>query len=378
MSYKIECTGKLQHASPLLNATLLSLFVFTRHGARTASKYWGKLSDIGKWNCANKFVSEPQRKYRVNGEYKVFKPTENVTFHPSCGDGELLDMGFQQQVELGSFYRKYLVDELNFLPEKYEPSVLNIRSSFVQRCQDSAIGFMQGLYPPQSSEEILDITTGKESNEPLCPFVLANNYSYEMAIKFTKTEDFKIRKERALQIQKPIIEKYDLEMTTEADWMFIGDFINVIKCGGHNVEDIVTEEIYSNMMSNMAYFETGYFNYSIYHNIAPVWNELLKIIDKSQSSKSTLKFGLFSGHDVTVSAILVALDYIDLIAPPPYRSHIDVELWKVPNQKQPLIRFVYNGEVIPIKGEETIPLNKFREFATKQMNRGFEEINQEL
>ena len=54
---------------------------------------------------------------------------------------------------------------------------------------------------------------------------------------------------------------------------------------------------------------------------------------------------------------MVALGYLDLIAPPPFASHLAVELWQT---EKPCLRFVYNGEVLQFKGKDLTPLDEFK------------------
>ena len=123
-------------------------------------------------------------------------------------------------------------------------------------------------------------------------------------------------------------------------------------------ELIINDEIYDKLMSNMAYWETGFLNFTGNLSYMPIFELIMNHIDKMFSmDEQTAKFFLFSGHDVTIAAVLVALGYVDLTAPPYFASHLAVELWQL---DKPHLRFVYNGDVVPFRGKDLIPLDEFK------------------
>jgi hypothetical protein len=55
---------------------------------------------------------------------------------------------------------------------------------------------------------------------------------------------------------------------------------------------------------------------------------------------------IFSGHDYSVSVFTFLLNITDHLWPP-YRSHIEMELWKDKVTQQYFVRFEYNGKERP-------------------------------
>jgi hypothetical protein len=91
--------------------------------------------------------------------------------------------------------------------------------------------------------------------------------------------------------------------------------------------------------------------------IGSIWRVLLKEIDELLSGNSRTRFWLNTGHDVTITAILVALGYVNLSGWPPYRSHLAVELY---DGDVPSLRFVYNGKILLVGGQDRVSLPRFK------------------
>lgn len=95
---------------------------------------------------------------------------------------------------------------MHLLPEEFNPSNIFIRSSYVERCVESAASFMEGMYPIQKGNETLNITTGNRDNEPLSIYMLKNDETIKLGIEYMKTPEMVLQKEKTLKIQKPLIE----------------------------------------------------------------------------------------------------------------------------------------------------------------------------
>lgn len=358
------CVAPLITPSPVVNATLISLLLFTRHGSRTATQSsWGYSQDqLTGWECGHRHLDPLHRTAVVNGVPTsfVYNESQNYVFSSSCHAGALLDKGFDQQESLGKLYRDYLINQ-KVLPEKYDPSLIKIRSSFVPRCVESAIGFMQGLYPPESEGEILNITTGNEKDEPLCPYAGSTPETYKKALEWTEQEWFKKRHSESTAIHNKLVEPYNVTVKIPLELMLLGDHFNVLKCNNKPMT-FVDEEMYSHMLSDVAIFESGFFGYAGNLTYGPIWELIMNAIDRYYGLEEKARFYLFSGHDVTVSALLAGLGYIDLVAPPPYASHFAVEIWYT---TRPHLRFVFNGDVVPVDGQDLVPLTEFKKIVVR-------------
>lgn len=287
-----------------------------------------------------------------------FNASETYSFPPSCGEGALLDEGFDQQEALGRLYRSYLVDNAKILPDKFNPDLVHIQASHFPRCIESAIGFMQGMYPPEDPGEILNMTSGNASNEVLCPYVGGGPAFLEAGGAWMQTDEFKARTGDSEDVLSKLREYHNITLNHIVEYLLVGEYFVSYKCHGLGIEP-VDKPLFKRLVSNMAFFEAGFLNFSKPLGSGPIWNMVFDDIDKYYGLESQTKFTLFSGHDVTLAAILVSLGYVDLVAPAPYASHLAVEIWYT---TRPEVRVVLNGKVIPVNGRELTPLSEFKPY----------------
>jgi hypothetical protein len=78
--------------------------------------------------------------------------------------------------------------------------------------------------------------------------------------------------------------------------------------------------------------------------------------------KSRVLFTLVAAYDVNLASIVAGLGHGDLIGRPPYASHVAVELWHL---EELFVRFVANGQVLKVAGQEITPLSEFRKRFSK-------------
>lgn len=394
----IPCNGTLIAPQPVSNGCLLMLFLITRHGARSPSQNWARQEFIGTWECGNRFNEGFWRIPYVNNEqqivYKNNNNTDNqqksesfsdlnkvkrkIKFPPSCPRGNLLDYGVDQLLQLGRLYRHYLVDVTKLLPQKYDSKNIFVRSSFAPRCIESAVAIMNGFYPPMNDNEILNITTDKFQKEPLCPYSESSDEFNQLAKEFVKKDEFEKRKKFFKGLSN--LHKFlNFKIKNEMDNLVIADFLNCYRCSRNELpfppfkndqkkekilnenilnENVLNESDFDTLMSNMAFYDAGFLDFAGNISYMPILELIINHIDKYfEMDEFVEKFFLFSGHDATISAVLVALGILDLRAPPPFASHLAIELWQI---EKPFMRFVYNGEVIKFKGKELTPLDEFR------------------
>jgi len=102
------------------NAKLLQVLQITRHGARTPNSF-------------------------------EFKPNQYP--HKS---GELTSLGKIQQYYLGQEMRQRYVHKLALISQEFDPSEVVVKSSGKQRVVESAISFINGLYPQTEGDLIIE------------------------------------------------------------------------------------------------------------------------------------------------------------------------------------------------------------------------------
>jgi acid phosphatase len=116
-----------------------------------------------------------------------------------------LDEGFDQLYAAGRLWRDYIVETARLLPKGFDPDLIRIQSSFADRALESAAAFMEGLYPPQSEGEILNITTGSPAFDVLVPG-LSGPDRRALTKQFALSEAAAPRLKRAIETYTPILE----------------------------------------------------------------------------------------------------------------------------------------------------------------------------
>jgi acid phosphatase len=260
-----------------------------------------------------------------------------------------------QHEELGRFFRSKLVDDLKLLPPLFDSDLISLRASTTERCVRSLISFINGMYPPAFIDELLTVQTGAE-RESLRPELDLCDDLLQDTIEFMKSPEFSRRAENAKTVQKPLYDYLGLPWDGE-NWQVIGDFLIARQCSGHDIPPVVTDLMFETAVNDTSFWGAGFYAAYPEDSVAAIWRVLLKEIDELLSGNSRTRFWLNSGHDVTITAILVALGYVNMSGWPPYRSHLAVELY---DGDVPSLRFVFNGQVLLVKGQDRVSLPRFK------------------
>jgi hypothetical protein len=138
------------NASPCYaQCTLISLFLFVRHGAR--HHFRGRARLLPVFGAVAMRLSPLRTASRSLMAIPFFSHRILLREHfPArlCG-GELLDIGFAQLRALGSSYRKYLTNAISLLTPACNTAEVLVRSTGTSRTVASAVWFMDGLYRPE-------------------------------------------------------------------------------------------------------------------------------------------------------------------------------------------------------------------------------------
>ena len=178
------------------NYTLKHMTLLLRHGHRTPSHPQLPLQSRGRWECDNDDAPAPRMEAAPSGYYRYYKQVLDETlidYPPSCRPGDLTVVGQQMHVQLGGKYRKYLVDDLKFLPEKMKPSLFKFYTSPVERTFRSAESFISGFYPPLSDNEVISIIQGTTNSNPInaesCPEFVSTRLEFHSSQIYTDFVD---------------------------------------------------------------------------------------------------------------------------------------------------------------------------------------------
>ena len=360
----MTCVAPLALPTPL-NMTLLSLFVFLRHGERTPVDRWMPRNDSREiWICDDDNSISPQmqsysRHNSPHRRYRSILDSKLAPFPKNCDKGQLTVEGMNQLYDLGKFFKQELVDKRNFLPSYFDPQFVELRSSYSDRAIRSLISYVHGMFPGDDPEEIITIKTGvKSGREPLNPDPYSCQDLQDAYAEFIESDQFKEYRDRAKEVQKDLYDFIGMDFDG-LNWQWLGDWLYSYYCSDKidMVPSVVTDYMFEVAMNDTAFYSNGFFDK--YRDIpaGPIWRYLLESIDERISGETHKRFTVFSGHDTTIAAITAFFGHANLKGIAPYRSHLSVELYDAPD---PIIRFSLNGEIITVDGNETITLSKLR------------------
>lgn len=361
LSVDLHCDSPLITADPVDDAELLYIAVLARHGKRTPIKTLLKGSESDMWNCDRVDAQSPKNSISRYNNYsrRIQRVVYGAPFPNNCELGELTIEGMDQHLELGRFYREWLVDKMQFLPEWFTSDLVKVRSSYTDRCQRSAVSFMNGFFPPDAPGHTIRYNTGSERKEWLQPNPYMCDDVKDLYDKFVSSE---VYKQRVLESDKIYANLYkELNITSSnTTWIHLADWIYSYMCVIGSVPKISpTEEQLQRVVDDIGFYSYQYYKTDKKVAASPIWRHILKDIDNFLNNKEG-KFQLYTAHDATITALLASLDY-DESFNPPFRSHMSIELWKSRNDV--CIRFVFNGKAINstlFNSSELIPLKNFK------------------
>jgi len=361
--FNFQCASPLKYPGPIPDAELFSSTLLIRHGKRTPNDNWIKGSGVGTWICDSSDSLSPRMMVaRDNGVTRRYYQTIHpkfVPFPPNCRNGDLLVEGMKQHDELGKFYRSILVDQLKFLPEIADTSLVEFRASKFERCVKSAESFINGLYPPLSPDEVFNITTGYGNHEFLFPDVSTCHELKEFWPKWKNTTDFKERAEAAKAKYAMLYQNFSINWDGE-NWLFLGDWFASYQCADQEIPSFISKEVQESALKDTAYLGSDFYGGQKGVAASPIWREIFRNYD-SQFKGSPKRFHLYSAHDTTIIGILSSIGY-KTEALPPFRSHCAIELWKKGGIYT--IRIIFNGDPIPIdiaNSETSMELTQFKQ-----------------
>lgn len=349
-SRPLRCESPLEW-SPVKDATLLHMQVLIRHGARTPGDDFYNSSKTQEWHCDEPGCISP----RINPAPIVYPRDYHDAFdkrlmkyQPSCRSKDLLTLGMNQTYDLGRYYRQKLVDELNFLPKKMDPNVFYARATELDRTLRSAIGFIQGIYPSSSPNEIVNLVTDTNAAGVLHP---SESWCKELQGEldyYLNTQEWKDYFQKFSNEYQSKLTQVIPEWNTKTVKKFCG-WVIPTSCTDHTIPPEVTEQLQEDCAKYQAMYMIGPHATDKYRGIAsaPLIREMFRIADNSVAAINSIKFSLLSTHDTAIASIIATLgvNYIDTVAPP-FRSHFTFELWDKDGDLYS--RFVYNGKPLSI------------------------------
>ncbi|KAF2074071.1 hypothetical protein CYY_004600 [Polysphondylium violaceum] len=371
--------------------------IITRHGRRTPES---KNYPLSMWTC--------------NSTDNLI--TNKDKDRPDCNMGQLTVWGVKDMVNVGNSYKHLFIDSLGFLDKVYNPNQIFVRSSNRERTISSARSFMHGLYGGSFSDE-----QEKEAPHHSSFFILPDKqenmyprsndrYIFLKGLVKKHKDVIKENKESGLaeftaQI-KDIFEKskgFDSPFYVPA-WRSYNGLVNSFDCFKNH--DLPLPKGFTKEIIDRMYLESAkeFKAVKIYPELSILGigrfvNDLEKQMElkaKNDPSVDQLKLSLYSAHDTTLAALLVAFDMYEELRHPVTSSALEFILFekkqetssappKTPEQEKQLIenqfvKVVYNHSVIHIGAckekevDDMCPLSEFIEISKKLIPSNYEEM----
>ncbi|WP_019217018.1 histidine phosphatase family protein [Legionella tunisiensis] len=299
-------------------------------------------------------------------------PLEEIPNSPhdwKRGFGELTQIGWYQELELGKATRKKYVMQYHLLPANYNPRLVYARSTDTKRTIASANAFLLGLYPSKmrrgsipvhaiskSQDNLLVVTPGKNIFSLIKLYFISRKAWQEQ----TSYRQEKLKKWRS--VTGLSLKNYQ-QLVPFADNLYIRRIHHIPMPKGISNAD-ANEIIQLGKWAVVNYFKLRQVSYPMGHSFL---NAVNNYFANAVQKKSSLKYVLFSAHDSSIMSVMATLGS-PLENMPPYASHLDFALFK--NNKNYYIRVSYNDKpvTIPTCGGTICSLPQFYTLAqaTKQ------------
>ena len=348
-----RCQADVKTAQPVAGMNLTYVQVMTRHGMRTPiEKFPSDRSLRGEWNCNPVGHLGSRTSTSPNGHYRLVHHAIDerfVPYPPTCGNGHLTVEGMEQHLSNGRQYRQHYIDDLDFLPKKFDPSLFTFVSSPVDRCFRSAESFIFGLYPPIDPNEVIDIQTGSDAVSSLVVPGENCEEAEDFIDKFRHGPKYEEFINRTYDDLKDGLNYFKLPKSFEGYDQLCSWVISFTCNDNVQLPSFVTDKVIDKCYEVCAFNQFGTFKQAPSPGLmgSTAVRQAMEIVDNAITGGNGKKFSLLSAHDTTVAAYLTLLGYTDEKRPPPYASHLAMELWKDKHDEL-YVRYVYNGEPVEL------------------------------
>ncbi|XP_078373225.1 2-phosphoxylose phosphatase 1-like isoform X2 [Oculina patagonica] len=319
--------------------------VLIRHGDRTPAMFIPNM-DNGNFDYDCTFKTSDSDHKQMFEEYT--QATKHISTHeiakgvntahhllPSghrCRIGQLTKKGFLQHFALGKHMRSAYSSLIN---TGIKSSDLHVRSTRRTRCAQSAAAFLYGLLTKDVIMReglTINISSGIWFHED------DDGIPYKCPSLTRRWDEYKQRSEHltGAEAMEPIMQQFSRLLRTPRPSLptiiFLTDAIYTRFCYNYPLPcgpgGCVTEEMAAQAMD----FATWAFvdNYTGIADVAthPMLIQIAKRMINKVQSKSALKFVLYSGHDSTVTPLLLNLGVHDQKRWTPYATRVAFELWR--------------------------------------------------
>lgn len=244
------------------------------------------------------------------------------------GVGQLTDRGIEQQRELGYNARKIYINQYKLLDKRCNTNQVYVRSSGYDRTKMSAEAYISGMFASCSNVKSLTIDSQAIADDNL---LIGYDIHKQHILEHAK-QNPKLQEYHRLLTQKyeNIIKRTNIPVKSLYDLAHIGDALFIRKQMQKTLPDGITHREIDDLYHELRYViaatieqrELGAI--AAYELVTDIYQKMTLVSTKDSKAK---KFVLYSGHDVTLLALLSALG-APLKKNPPYASKLSILLFE--------------------------------------------------
>ena len=344
--------------------TLKYSYIIFRHGSR-APDYLFLPRDHrgGDWRCNEDSGQNPQiEAIPLNNPRRVrkVKDTEFIEYPPNCAKGELTVEGQQEEYDLGKSYREHYITQLKYLPDEFDPDVIEVRASHKDRTVRSTNSFLLGMYPVLYPNEYYHLKTGGEVIDYFDPSKDGCKDINNLYNNWTSTAEFKKLQEEVITNISDILEWVSVSRTNAENARNLNgvcDFITTLDCYDVGFPSTIPENAIETCKQWTGYMMYGLYEYGPAVCPSRAVRYMRQAIDQAINGETKYKMSITGCHDSTLLAYSTLLGHKNT-KNPPYSSHIATEVYE--KDKTLYIRVIFNNEVLKINGQELITYNEWK------------------
>eukprot|EP01134_Creolimax_fragrantissima_P002506 CFRG2506T1 len=382
---------------------LKQVTILHRHGDRTpyaADNCWPH--DTAVWECdlttASVVVTRDEKKIPVSRLFKKIYDNNTEALPGNCAVGQLTSRGYKMHILNGKMLRTEYVDS-GFVTD-LNPRDVYLRVDDAPRTLQSLQAIVEGMFPPPEAphSSIIPTIAIHSMDKAGDPIVITDRLCPSKAKKYSQEFDKSPAwRKHYNEITEPLLQELsillDMNFTTMSQNNIFGltDCLYTHLCFGYPVPvSLQDRDLYKRMTEEMLWLAL---QKNAYPNVAEAsrvrtgfllreWNDmLLRVINE----KTYQKLSIFSGHDMTVIAVLQALGFVGFEWPK-YGYVMQLELYQQISDRSTstgtnlyFIRLILDGVVshMPFCPPSEDNLCPFDDFAKKMDNISLSRAQQE-
>lgn len=304
-------------------------------------------------------------------------PGENIRCTWPARPGELTPLGMRQEYELGQAYRRTYIDESRLLPTTHDPATLRIVSTPMNRTVMSAGCMLTGLYPPGTGPRLADgqpalpnamqvvpvFTIPEDTHNYINPGQVAGP-TRDLLMRALQDPGFmRLQQERQADLER-WGQLIGCKLTTLVELMRTSDYLHCMLAHDLALPAGLTRDEAQRVV------DLGFHVLAALYARADVARSMTSVLlgkvllslreaARADGATSSRKMEIYSGHDVTLLALMAILKH-PLPTNVPYASHMELELLRA-DDGRPRVRVRFNGKLLTLgdAGAQSVPLEQF-------------------